>query len=563
MRRRSPVVLAAVVVLTALLATPGAIAQQEEAGDVPARPSRVLVLVIDGMRSDYIDRFGLPNLTALRDGGVSFTRSQVGYMASITVISHNVIASGLLPSHQGWSDEILRDVDNRLGGGAGALYVMSSASCSDFALLATGYPKLGDYLGALEADGDARMYSVATKDRSACGVGQPADANDVVIGMARLSSPGITCDGVTQRWRFPRGVNVPASMAAACSRFYVDSLNDYGTATTSPAQMYPLDGNRFVTGFDPTRQGGDVWSTDAAIELMQTDFADADDDDWRGLFVGLGGADKMAHMWGPDDSVTGPEGSVDDMIHLPGSLETIDEQVGRLLAELEAEGLLEETLIVLSADHGMTQADAFYGIDGPGRGDFNWYFGAETGTRADESYLSPTPAITDLASRIGPNLAFSYQDTHVAVWLKDTSEKSRRSAAAAMRTLPGAVATFFLNPAQNVYVLDRFVGSTTPDELLWLKQNGKRLVSTMAAPYGPDAVALLNDRTTYSVEGDHGGHQRDIQFIPIVFSWPGLKDGVVDGTITNVDILPTILALLGIDPTHPLDGNAFPLPLKS
>jgi hypothetical protein len=407
---------------------------------------------------------------------------------------------------------------------------------------------------------------VATKDRSACGVGHPAQvgSNDIVIGMARLgSTSAITCDGITQRWRFPRGVNVPANMSASCSRYYVDSLNNYGTSTTSPAQMYPLDGNRFVAGFDPTRLGGDVWSADAAIEIMQADFADADTDDWRGLFVGLGGADKMAHMWGPDDSVTGDEGSVDDMIHVPGALETVDEQVGRLIDELEAEGLLDETLIVLTADHGMTQADTFYGIDAPGRGDPNWYYGAETGTRADETYLSPTPAIADLATRIGDNLAFSYQDTHVAVWLKSTSTAERLAAAKAMRSLPSAIATFYLEDDQDSYKLDWTSRTMTSAERKWFNKKGRGLVNTMAAPYGPDAVALLKDRTTYSVEGDHGGHQADIQMIPIIFSWPGLQATVSPVEITNVDILPTILQVLGIEPTYPLDGEAVLLPRAS
>lgn len=540
--------------------------------ETPDRPSRVLLLVLDGMRPDYINRFDLPNLTAIRDDGVSFTRSQVGYMASITVISHNVIASGQLPKHQGWSDEIFRDVDNVLGGGAGSLYVMSSAACDDFRLLtqAGGYPKLQDYLGALETDGDARFVSVATKDRSACGVGHPALAgsNDIVIGMARLSA-AITCDGVTQRWRFPRGVNVPAGMAAACSRYNVDSTNSYGTASTSPAQMYPLDGNRFVPGFDTTRLGGDIWSTDAAIEIMQADFADADTDDWRGLFVGLGGPDKIAHMWGPDDAVTDAEGSVDDMIHLPGELETADEQVGRLMDELEAEGLLDDTLVVITADHGMTQADTFYGIDAPpssagNRGDFNWYYGAETGTRADESYLSASPAIADLAARIGSNLAFSYQDTHVAVYLKDNALAKRKAAAKEMRLLPSAIATYFLKPGEDTYAEDWISNQAmSQTERKWFKDNAHRLVNTMAAPFGPDAVALLKDRTTYSVEGDHGGHQQDVQMIPIIFSWPGLQPTVSSESVTNVDILPTILDLLGIEATAPLDGEAFPLPLSA
>ncbi len=523
------------------------------------------MLVLDGMRSDYLDRFDLPNLRALRDGGVSFRDSEVGYMASITVISHNVIASGQLPQNQGWADEIYRDVGNVLGGGAGSLYVMSSAACGDFDLLtrAGGYPKIEDYLGALEPDGDARFVSIAQKDRSACGVGQPADSNDVIIGMARLGSPGISCDGgPLHRWRFPRGVNVPPSMAAPCSRYYVDSTTDYGTNTTSPALLYPLDGNRFVPGFDSARLGGDVWSVDAAIEMMRNDLLDPDSDDWRGMFVGLGGPDKMAHMWGPNDAVTGPAGSVDDMIHLPGELKLADQQVGRLVDELESEGLLDETVIVVTADHGMTDAKRFHGNSGPpiDGGNFNWYYGAETGTRADESYLSPSPAIAALASRIGSNLEFSYQDTHVAVWLKDRSQQARDAAAEAMRTLPDAIATFRLNKADAAFIRDWVSPSMTASERSWFNRNGRQLLNTMAASNGPDAVALLADDVTYSVQGDHGGHQADNQMIPIIFSWPGLDARRLSRMITNVDILPTILKLLDIPPTHSLDGNAVPLP---
>jgi hypothetical protein len=533
----------------------------------PSKPSRVLLIVLDGMRADYLDRFDLPNLEALRDGGVSFPSSQVGYMSSITVISHNVIASGQLPRNQGWANEIYRDDGNVLGGGAGSLYVMSSASCSDFDLLtrAAGYPKLEQYLGALEADGDARFISVAQKDRSACGVGHPADANDVIFGMARLSSPGIKCDGslTNHRYRFPRGVNVPASMAAPCSRYYVDGSEDYGTNSTSPALLYPLDGHRFVPGFNSARLGGDVWSVDAAIEMMQADAADADTDDWRGMFVGLGGPDKMAHMWGPNDAVTGAPGSVNNMIHLPGELKLADEQVGDLVAELEDEGLLDETLIVVTADHGMTDAERFHGNTGPpiDGGNFNWYYGAETGTRADESYLTPSPAIAALAGRIGGNLAFSYQDTHVGVWLKDRSKASREAAAAAMRQLPDAIATFRLNGGDSGYVRDWVSSSMTDAERSWFNRNAQKLINTMAASNNADAVALLADDVTYSVQGDHGGHQADNQLIPIMFSWPGLQAGARLSTpIRNVDILPTILELLGIAPTHSLDGEAVPLP---
>jgi arylsulfatase A-like enzyme len=74
---------------------------------------------------------------------------------------------------------------------------------------------------------------------------------------------------------------------------------------------------------------------------------------------------------------------------------------------------------------------------------------------------------------------------------------------------------------------------------------------------------LLRDDTSYGVKGDHGGHQRPIQRIPIAFSWPGLRAGATpDAGIRSADILPTILRLMGIQPdsAHPMDGRAVRLP---
>ncbi len=79
--------------------------------------------------------------------------------------------------------------------------------------------------------------------------------------------------------------------------------DDFGTATTSPAWMYPLDGARYAVGTDPEHLGGDVWAADAAIKVMRHDA------DWDGMLVSLPSIDKMAHMWGTDDTVPRASGT--------------------------------------------------------------------------------------------------------------------------------------------------------------------------------------------------------------------------------------------------------------
>ena len=66
----------------------------------------------------------------------------------------------------------------------------------------------------------------------------------------------------------------------------------------------------------------------------------------------------------------------------------------------------------------------------------------------------------------------------------------------------------------------------------------------MAAPYGPDVVGLLRDDVSYGVEGDHGGHQKQIQRIPMVFAVAGLRPRKRRERIRAVDVLPTMLDVM-------------------
>lgn len=83
-------------------------------------------------------------------------------------------------------------------------------------------------------------------------------------------------------------------------------------------------------------------------------------------------------------------------------------------------------------------------------------------------------------------------------------------------------------------------------------------------PRGPtEVIGLLRDDTTYGVYGDHGEHQEQVQNIPIVFSWPGLRAGATPSSaLRSVDTLPTVLRTMRISfDASSVDGTAFDLPL--
>ena len=68
-----------------------------------ARPRVVMLLVLDGMRRDYFDRYAgsMPTLTALRQRGAWFTQARVNTLPSNTAVGHSTISTGADPRVHG------------------------------------------------------------------------------------------------------------------------------------------------------------------------------------------------------------------------------------------------------------------------------------------------------------------------------------------------------------------------------------------------------------------------------------------------------------------------------
>ena len=359
---------ASVVSLTASLALLVPPAQGQ-----PERPSRVVIIVLDQARPDTIERYGMENVQQLQRNGASFPNALVGHMAAETVISHNVITSGQLPKHMGWSNEVYRDSANVLGT-PGAYHVTSSMSCAQFAALidAGGYGKLQDYLDVRFGETSA-FASISQKRTSACTSGHTSSAvgdgtatpdPEDLIFQIRGGNVAAQCGSGWRRREYVGVLRSYFGFTNDCTdRWWTfQGAGAYGTGALSPANLYPLDGNRFVPGFDPAHIGGDNWSADAAIRFIENE------PDWHGMLVSLGAIDKLGHMWGPEDEGEpgAAPGSVEEMRHLPFIAKNADEQVGKIVAALNSSGLLDETLIVITAEHAAQTGRRFYGRLAPG-----------------------------------------------------------------------------------------------------------------------------------------------------------------------------------------------------
>ena len=227
------------------------------------------------MRPDYIDRFDLKNFKRLRDSSRNYPEAYVGHLASQTIVSHLVIPTGLAPKDLPWQDDAMVDVEGVLGK-PGAAYDADAFTRDDMWRFLEG-SRASVFCQRGSRTTWRQVFSIGVKDYAAALFGGP-HASAIVTWHERRDVAHRTASTFLR-----------TSPGTCASR----SNAPRPTAPASPT-VYSIDGNRFVPGNDPSRAGGDVWTADAAMEIMKRE-------KWSGLFLTFGGIDRIAHMLGEQD----------------------------------------------------------------------------------------------------------------------------------------------------------------------------------------------------------------------------------------------------------------------
>jgi hypothetical protein len=540
------------------------------------KPTRVLIITFDQMQPGYAQQFGMTNFLDMQKKGVHFNKAYVGQMASETVVSHATIVSGLFPKHVGYADEVTRLQQDILNPArtavvypAGSIVTTGDLNYDQFTQLAEqlGYPKLGDYMHeafpeSVVGNFGQKAYQVFTTAASSSDY--YARMGSAVLCSSTAAGQLLPWAGysTTANYRGPSGAyGWPGSTVATDSRFLISAGNPwdkYGTDVTPPAYLYSEDG-RYAPGPWDDHLSGDAWVADAGMRFM------AEMPNWSAIHLNFSGIDKIGHMWGGGavDNVAWDPTNLLTEVHMAFQAKNADDQLGYIKAELARLGQLDETLIVLLADHGSTYAQNAYYVDKAGGGNYSWYYDPNN-TCANTDYGTGIAPNLNNESVLAPlnfngNLAYSYQSTAIEAWLIDQGWSMKVAAADKMKMMPGVIATYIRDGDH--YVLAS-KNKMTSAESSWWTAHGQELVDTMAFAGGPDVVGLLKDRTGYGVYGDHGGAQQDVQRIPMVMWAKGIKPAVKGTKFRLVDVMPTVLRNMGIPQMAPMDGEAYNLNIK-
>jgi hypothetical protein len=216
---------------------------------------------------------------------------------------------------------------------------------------------------------------------------------------------------------------------------------------------------------------------------------------------------------------------------LKGALAFVDASLGRMVAELQAEGLARSTTIVLSAKHGqspMTPA-ALTRID--------------DGTildALDSAWASTHPGAA-------PLVAGSSDDDGMLLWLSDRSPAAEQFARSFLLAYNGV--------GNDVNAAPKPFKSSG----LSAVYAGTAAAKSIGVPFGdarvPDVIGIAQYGTVYTGGhgkiAEHGGWGPQDRNVPIVVVAPGGRKGVTIATpVSTIQIAPTILSSLGIAPTE-------------
>jgi hypothetical protein len=282
-----------------------------------ARPRIVFVLVLDGMRRDYFDRYAdlMPTLSALRRRAAWFGQAHVNYLPTNTAVGHSTIATGTDPCIHGVT---VNNIYDRLHRRRQDLF----AGMVPQALMAL---TLAD-VWQLETSGRAIVLAQGSIDRAATplaghGACQPNGAPVVLVSY----------DEATGAWHSnPDCFRLPD---------YLKDLNASALWSTDSEWLHhKIDSPAAVrrSAVFPAFEADAVTAMIEHEPLGEDSVADL-------LLLNYKGADFVGHRYGPDS----------DELRL--TLGEMDRNLARIIGALEAK-VGEDYLLAVTADHGMPSA---------------------------------------------------------------------------------------------------------------------------------------------------------------------------------------------------------------
>lgn len=524
----------------------------------PDKPVRlVLQITVDQLRGDLIERysagFGEGGFRRLLDEGVVFANAHHRHANTETVVGHTTLATGTDPAIHGmvanvWLDRTtgelnynVQDEDYPLVGEGGG--VDEATEIDPTQRLATTQGRsprsiqtttISDEI-ALSLGPESKVYGVSIKDRGAITL-----AGHAGTAYWFSKSGGSMVTSTFYMDDYPEWVNVwnakgvPAGYANTSWKLLSDKSEylfgesddqpwetDFpGFGRTFPHPYGPADGKYFTTLLTLTPAGDEI-VLDFVKQLIASESIGADDvTDY--LSISFSSTDYVGHFFGASS------------LESEDNLHRLDRTLAELFAYIDEAVGLDRTLVVLSADHGASEAPGYLNSLGIGGKYFNF----------DE--IDRTGAIAAIKAEFGVAEELIDQFFQPYLYLnRETIEKHgldygevSRKVAEELRKFPGI--------AYAVSSSDLRAGDVarTPITEAVLANFHEDRSGDIYVVFEPQW--FVADFDGQSVTGSHGSPWAYDSHVPVIWMGPGIEPGRIVRRIETVDVAPTIAAYLGV-----------------
>lgn len=483
----------------------------------PQKPKLVLVIVIDQFRYDYLLRFRSDynaGLARLLDHGAVFTDAHYLHAATVTAVGHSTILSGATPSISGiianeWYDResgqtvtsVSDPQTNLIGGKPGR-----TGSSPRRLLVST----VGDELKMRHAD--SRVIGISIKDRSAIlPVGHMADAafwfdqdsnNWVTSSYYRESLP---------EWAIKVNAGHPASRYTGAKWLPIDAKNSSAKPFCS---MGGANGDKPCASLEATPWGNEMIEEFAERALEGEGLGARGTTDL--LSVSFSSNDYVGHAVGPDDP------SVRDI-----SIRT-DRLIGKLLDLVDHRAGPGNTLVVLTADHGVAPVP-----------EVNVARKMPGGRLSAAALLQK--ANDALANRFGPGKWILPNSSGMIYLNLDLIHTMKLDPAAVERVAAEAISSE--KHVARVYTREQLLhGQVQQDQI------SRAFSLGFFAPRSGDIFVLPEPYFIFAAKGATHGEPYDYDnHVPVIFYGAGIKGASYSRRIAVNDISPTLAAILQVE----------------
>lgn len=533
------------------------------AGD---RPRLILQITVDQLRGDlpirYRDRFGEGGFRYLMEQGIHYDNAHHTHANTETAVGHATLATGAVPAAHGmigniWFD---RETGQKIYNIEDAEYPLltegasvdhstemdptqraaTSEGRSPRTILTSTF---GDEL-TVNTAGQAKVFGVSIKDRGAVTMaGHAGKAFWFSKPAGRFVTSSYYYDaypGWVEDWNakgLPQSYSGQSWELLHPPETYLFGDRDDqewepeigGFGRTFPHPLGTPDG-KFYTTLLTVSPFGDRMTADFAKTLIDAEGL-GDDDVTDYLSISFSVTDYVGHFFGPSSLE-----SEDNLLQL-------DRTLADLFAYVDAEVGLDNTLIVLAADHGAPEAPGYLASIGmPG------------------GYVSPDkwdtgPAIERIKARFGitgPLLeGFDNPYLNLAPEVRDNPDIDRVALETAI--------------ADELVTFDGVAYAVPSARLAEGSVPGNPLMQAVLNNYHPDRSGdiylvfqpewYINDLDGLSVTVTHSAPWRYNTFVPIMAAGYGIEPQVVSRRVHTIDVALTLSVVAGTRPPSGATGE--------